>query len=194
MLKRRATALGLWMLIAGLSLGLSGCPCLNIQIRDPGLESAIRASLGMPFGCLTEADLLRVTEIQAANYNIRNLQGIQFCRNLTTLNLKNNQIASITPLASLTNLTFLDLGDNRVVNIEALAGLFFLNELYLDGNEIYNFAPLIANAQNGGIGDGSLVVLPDTILNAQREIQDIYTDDINALLERGVRLFVDDRP
>lgn len=188
--------LGLVGLLGCLAVVFAGCPCIGgpIIIRDPALESAIRASLGQPFGCLTKNDLLRVTEIQAANLNIRVLDGLENCTNLTILNLKDNQIQSITPLLTLFNLTFLDLGFNRITNIEPLAGLFFLDQLYLDGNDIFDLSALVANAVNGGLGDGDTLVLPDSILDGEGNVQDIFADDVSTLQQAGVQVFVEQRP
>jgi hypothetical protein len=191
---RKLGSMGLWLLLGAATLITSGCPCADLLIRDNALESAIRAELGMPFGCLTEQDLLRVTELQAEGLNIDSLDGLELLRNLTVLNLQNNRIQSITPLASLPNLTFLDVGFNNITSIESVSGLFFLRQLYLDGNPIFDFNPLLANALNNGIGDGTLVVLPDTVVGSDGEIQDIYATDINTLLSLGVRLFVETRP
>ncbi|HNR30346.1 MAG TPA: leucine-rich repeat domain-containing protein [Candidatus Hydrogenedentes bacterium] len=187
---------GLVGLLGCLSLGLAGCPCIGgpFLIRDAALESAVRAALGKPFGCLSRNDLLRVTEIQAANLNIHTLDGIENCKNLRILNLKNNLIQSITPLTTLINLTFLDLGFNEVSHLEPLAGLFFLDQLYLDGNEILDLKPLVANAVNGGLGDGDILVLPATVLGSDNEIQEIFRDDVQTLHNAGVRVFVEDRP
>ena len=192
---RRLNSLACGMLLLSVILGMTGCPCIGGPqiIRDPALESAIRATLGHPFGCLTQQDLNQVVEIQASNLNIQTLEGLQNCPNLTILNLKNNSIQSITPLASLINLTYLDLGFNQITNIQPLAGLFFLDQLYIDGNEIFDLAPLVANTVNGGLSDGDTVVLPDSILDGS-EIQDVYLDDVNTMLNAGVRVFVEQRP
>lgn len=188
---RRLMMVGRYALAVCLLLGLTGCPCLTgpVFFRDAALESAIRASLHKPFGCLSQDDLLKVTEVQASGLNIRYLDGIEYLTNLTILNLQNNYVTSITPLTNLTNLTFLDLGFNQITNIDALAGLFFLDELYIDGNDIFDLSPLVANTVNGGLGDGDLVALPDSILDSSTgEPQDIYVDAINTLLNAGVNV------
>lgn len=191
----RMKSLVLCGLLGCLLVGLAGCPCLTgpIIIRDPALESAIRATLGKPFGCLSLGDLQKVTEIQAANLNIHTLDGLENCPNLTILNVMNNDIQSVTPLSNLGNLAYLDVGFNRITNIQPLAGLFFLDHLYIDGNEIFDLSPLVANVVNGGLGDGDLVVLPDSILDGE-EIQDIFLDDVETLLNAGISVFVEQRP
>lgn len=195
MWKRRLMTMTLIGVACGLMLSLSGCPCIGgpFLIRDQALESVIRASLGKPFGCLTQSELLTVTELQAANLNIRNLEGIQYLPNLLVLNLQGNAIQSITPLQDLRNLTFLDLGYNQVGNLQALAGLSFLEDLYLDGNPILNLSPLVANVNNGGMVN-AVVVLPETILDSSGGILDIFLDDIKALQDAGVEVWTGSRP
>ena len=180
-------------------LGLSGCPlCLGniVYIPDQALDSAIRASIGKPFGCLTQNDLLGVVELRAAGLNIRTLDGIEYCKSMTICDLRSNRIQSITELANLTNLTFLDLGDNRITNIDALAGLVFLEQLNLFGDsmEIYNWSPLVANAIAGsGLGAGDVLILPTaTTLNSDDTIQDSFQDDYNALLSTGLTIIFAD--
>jgi hypothetical protein len=178
-------------------LGMTGCPCIGGQnfFDDAALESAVRFELGKPFGCLTTAELETVTEVQAANLNIRNLRGIEHLTNLTVLNVQNNRISSITPLTSLRNLRVLDLGFNQITNIDALSGLFFLDEVYLDGNAILSLGPLVANSTNGGLGSGDLVVLPDSVLDSGTgEVQDIFLPGIETLQNAGVAVFVQNRP
>ncbi|MBI2421603.1 MAG: leucine-rich repeat domain-containing protein [Candidatus Hydrogenedentes bacterium] len=174
--------------------GLSGCPSIFsgiVYFPDAALESAVRASIGKPLGLLTRDDLLDAREIQASALNIRNLEGLQYCRFLQTLDLRTNLVQSITPLEGLVNLRRLDLGDNEVTNIEALAGLFFLEEVILfgDGNEIINWSPLAANSRAGGLGDGDILNLPvKTTLDEEGNVLDYWFEDYQALLDAGVVL------
>ena len=194
MARIRATLL---LALAGLVCtgSLAGCNCASLMIQDPALESAIRAELGMPLGCLTLADLAQVTELQADGLNITTLQGLELLPNLTILNVQNNQIRSVTPLTNLTNLEFLDLGFNNISNIEPLSGLFNLDTLFLDGNNLFDLGPLTANVLNGGLGADDTVVLPASILDGPGgEVQQIFQGDVNTLTGAGVRVFVEIRP
>ncbi|MFP4499512.1 MAG: leucine-rich repeat domain-containing protein [Candidatus Hydrogenedentota bacterium] len=179
--------------VCALVFSLAGCPCLfgRVQIQDAALESVIRSQLNIPFGCISERDLLKITELHATDLNIRRLDGMEHMRNLTTLNLKNNVIQSITPLTNLTNLRFLDLGFNEISNLEPLAGLFLLDELYLDGNEIFNLSPLVTNSVNGGLGAGDTVVLPSTLRDSDDQIKDNFLEDIKSLEDKGVDVVVE---
>ncbi len=156
---------------------------------DAALESAVRAALDKPFGCISKSELLGIVELQAPGLNIRDLEGLQHCKSLTTLNLRSNKIQSISPLSGLTNLTWVHLGDNILSNVEPLSGLLFLDYLNLfgDANEIYDWQHLVANAQAGGLGPGSRVILPTrTTLNADDTIMDYFQSDYQALINAGV--------
>ncbi len=153
-----------WVAVAlCVSFCLSGCELIGVvYFPDHALESAVRASLGQPFGPLLKSDLAKVREVQGASLNIVSLEGLQYCTSLTVLNLRNNLIQSITPLTTLTNMVRLDLGVNKITNIEPLAGMVYLEALVIDGanNVIVDWQPLAANSQAGGLGTGNVVTLP----------------------------------
>ncbi len=167
----------------------AGCPYPVVFIPDQALESAIRAELNKPFGCLTEEDLLQVTELIAPNLAIADLSGLEYCRSLTVLDLHNNYIRSIKPLANLKNLTWVDLGANRLTNIEALSGLFFIEYLNLYGqdNDILVWTPLVANAQAGGLGGGDVVVFgTEWTLDEENNLTPEFQEPYEILTNAGV--------
>lgn len=184
--------------LAGVGLAMSGCPVAGggaAFFADRALESAVRAELGKPLGFLSQADLLDVTEVDASNLNVQTLDGIEGCRNLTVLDLRNNQVRSISPLENLVNLRVLDLGENNVAQITALSGLFLLEELNLSGPamEIIDWSPLSANATNGGLGAGDVVVLPSaTTLDGDGNVLDYWQGDFQTLVNLGVNVLFDD--
>lgn len=174
-----------------LLVGLSGCPFF-VFFPDDALDSAVRASIGKPFGLLTVMDLAQVTEIQAESLNIVNLEGLQYCPSLMILNLTNNAIQSITPLAGLTNLTWLELGGNKITNIEPVSGLFFLEyvDLWGSDNDIRDWSALVANAQAGGLGPGDIVTLGVewTMDTETGTVYDEFSETYQALLDAGVQV------
>jgi hypothetical protein len=190
--KRLLLQVGIVLLTGSLLVGLTGCLWLRpVFFPDRALESAVRAALSKPFGFITEGDLLRLTELQAAGLNIRDLRGLEYCTSLTTLNLRTNKIQSLSPIAGLSNLTWLHLGDNIITDIQPLSGLLFLEYLNLfgDANEIYNWTPLVANAQAGGIGNGSVVILPTrTTLTAEETIQEYFQPSYLTLINAGIQV------
>ncbi|MBI2431708.1 MAG: leucine-rich repeat domain-containing protein [Candidatus Hydrogenedentes bacterium] len=173
---------------------LPGCPCPpnSIIMSDRALESAVRAALDMPFGCLTPADLLRVIELQASELAITQLDGLEFCENLITVNLSNNEIQSISEIAGLQNVTYLDLSNNQITNIEPLAGLFFLQTLILDGNDgIRDWSALEANVANGGFPEGGTVVVgAEAVEDEEGNLVPSFERAQTALVAAGVDVII----
>lgn len=198
MLRQSVRRIVLPGLVAGMCLALSGCPLAGggpAFIQDAALDSAIRAELGKPLGILSQADLLDVTEISASGLNIRTLNGIEGCRNLTVLDLRSNNIRSVSALENLVNLRILDLGNNNVADITPLSGLFLLEELTLSGpnTDIIDWSPLSANATNGGLGAGDIVVLPvNTTLDGEGQVLDYWEQHYLTLLDLGVQIVFDE--
>ena len=113
-----------------------------VNFPDPGLEAAIRDAIGKPTGDIHDIDLTGLTSLNADNRGIVNLEGIQYCADLTILVLQYNEIVDISALSGLTNLTGLYLLDNEIVDISALSGLTNLTVLRLTWNEIVDISAL----------------------------------------------------
>ena len=61
---------------------------------------------------------------------------------LTSLELKSNQLSDLSPLANLVDLTSLKLGDNQLSDLGPLANLTNLTMLKLDNNQLSDLNPL----------------------------------------------------
>jgi hypothetical protein len=154
-----------------------------VNFPDPGLEAAIRNEIEKPTGDIYDTDLIGLTYLDASYCSISNLEGIQYCVNLTVLSLWTNQISDISLLSGLINLTGLDLGGNQIVGISPLSGLTNLTWLWLDSNQIVDIAPLVNNA---GIDSGDDVDLSWNYLCLYPGSQDM--ENIEELLSRGVSI------
>jgi hypothetical protein len=108
----------------------------EVSIPDPGLNAAIRQTLGKPAGLLTAQDLLSLTSLDAADRGVSSLEGLGAAHNLTTLNLHNNGLNNLTLPADLTNLTTLVLYNNRLTSLTLPAGLASLTTLDLRYSEL----------------------------------------------------------
>ena len=135
-----------------------------VTFADAHLEAAIRSMLNKPTGDIIDTDLAYLTVLSASGAGIATLSGLEFCVNVTALDLSNNQITDITPLASLgklsrlvlsqnqiqdisplaglTGLTGISLLENRISDIHALAGLTNVTRLTLYNNQIVDISPL----------------------------------------------------
>lgn len=170
------------VLLVFVAVFAAGCPTL-VFLPDKALESAIRAEIGKPFGILTEADLLQVYELDGRNLGIRDLSGLELCRNLAWLDLDTNKINNLRPLEQLgrpedpfdSPLVYLNLDDNEISDIQPLSGLLNLQMVSLFNNQVADIGALVTNAENGGLGAGDSVVLDANTLNDKALNVDIPT-------------------
>ena len=147
--------------------------CLLVFLPDEGLETAVRATLSKPLGLLTAADLAKVTELDARNYGIRSLSGIEYCKNLSWLDLDTNQISNLKPLEQLgrpespfdSTLVYLNLDNNEITDITPLSGLLNLKELSLFDNQVADIGALVTNVEAGGALES--VIVDGTTLSAE---------------------------
>ena len=66
-----------------------------VHIADFNLKAAIRETLGKSgYGPITRTDITRLTTLDVSNRNIRDLIGLEFATNLTTLNIEDNPLSS----------------------------------------------------------------------------------------------------
>ena len=112
----------------------------TVSIPDPALNAAVRAALQKPTGPLTQQDLLLLTNLSANGLGIQNVAGLEAARNLTSLNLDDNQIASFNSLSNLSKLTSLVLSFNAFTAFSLPAELTNLGTLNLRGNQLTTFS------------------------------------------------------
>lgn len=79
-------------------------------------------------------------ELDLSDYDLHDLEGIEFCEGLTTLNLSRNNIDNVYPLSGLTKLEALDLAENDLEDADSLGSLVNLKELDLSANDIDDVA------------------------------------------------------
>jgi hypothetical protein len=162
----------LLVLLACAVVFAGGCSPL-VFLPDEGLETAVRVTLSKPLGMLTAADLARITELDARNYGIRSLSGIEYCKNLSWLDLDTNQISNLKPLEQLgrpespfdSTLVYLNLDSNEITDITPLSGLLNLKELSLFHNQVADVSALVTNVEAGGALES--VVVDGTTLSAE---------------------------
>ena len=105
---------------------------------DPDLTAAIRVALSKPTGPLTQQDLLSLTNLNACCRSIRSLEGLEWARNLATLDLSANQMMNLAFPGGLSNLTSLNLSANALTNVTLPSGLTKLISLELGQNQLVN--------------------------------------------------------
>lgn len=99
-----------------------------IVFNDPGLEEEIRENLDWYQGDIYESHLEEIKHIDGIEISddvesprrITYLSGIEYCKNLTILQLRGTGISDISPLSKLANLHTLDLSSNEITDISPL--------------------------------------------------------------------------
>jgi len=87
------------------------------------------------------ADLAKLEgELDLSDYDLHDLEGIEHCTSLTSLNLSLNNLDNVFALGSLTKLEVLDLAENDLEDADVLGNLINLKELDLSANEIDDVA------------------------------------------------------
>lgn len=91
-----------------------------VSIEDINLEIAIRDTLDKHDGDITISHLHEIKNFEAVGANIRSLEGIQYMKNVRTLNLEDNFIEDVRPLKELADLQELNLRNNEIISLEAI--------------------------------------------------------------------------
>lgn len=88
---------------------------------------------------LSKNDLKKLDgHLYLSNERIKDLEGIQYCVNIESINLSNNQIENLAPLFKLTNIQELYLGRSRIKDITGIENLKNLIKLDLSTNKLYD--------------------------------------------------------
>lgn len=72
-----------------------------VEVADAHLAQALREALSKPQGELTNADLAGIKFLNLHDQNIAQLDGLQHCVFLETLNLTHNQVTDLEPIMAL---------------------------------------------------------------------------------------------
>lgn len=83
-------------------------------------------------------------DIEMADSEIADLEGIQYCIHAESFDLSGNLISDLTPLWSLSNIRDLNMADNQIGYIDVLSNLLDLRNLNLANNQIDDISPLFS--------------------------------------------------
>ncbi|MEA4870465.1 MAG: leucine-rich repeat domain-containing protein [Christensenella sp.] len=142
------------------SAEVSATPRQTVVFADPVLEKMVRAAMNKPEGDITIAEAEAVKELKLGiewqlqippETQIKDLSGLEYFKNLETLELGFHNIHDISPLAGLTKLNSLSLGGNPVANLEPLSGLTSLGFLTLFNCQAQDYSPLAKLTGLGGL-------------------------------------------
>lgn len=93
----------------------------TVDFQDPGLERAVREKIKRPTGVIYKTELHLITELDASDKKITNLDGIEHLPKLVNLILDNNNVCDLSPLKKLFQLTRLSLRNNNLKSLEAIS-------------------------------------------------------------------------
>jgi hypothetical protein len=82
-------------------------------------------------------------ELDLSDFNLYDLEGLQYCRNITSLNLSNNHLSNLSRLQDLHFLEELFISYNAITSVDWLKGLSNLKIVDLSNNEIEDIRPLL---------------------------------------------------
>jgi len=99
-------------------------------------------------------NLTQLEWLDVSSNEITDISGVASLSNLKVFDMRNNQVVDISSLSNLENVERLYLLDNNIVDLSPLAGLTKLTELWLDRNEVVDVSPLSSLTQLRGLGLG----------------------------------------
>ena len=122
-------------------------------IPDANLHAVIAETLGKaPGDSIAEADLARLTRIDADERGISDLTGLEHATKLERIEFRHNAISDLSPLKDLTRLNNIKLRGNRITDVSPLADLTNVDWLGLEENAITDLSPLRDLIKLNGIG------------------------------------------
>ncbi|EHQ91784.1 cell wall-binding protein [Desulfosporosinus youngiae DSM 17734] len=125
------------------SLTLKVSEDAKITFTDPEFKDAVRRRLRKSRSeSIYKSDVINITTLNVRNDNITDLTGLEYFVNLKTLDVGNNELTRITALSKLKNLKTLKINNNGLKDISAIKDLTSLTYLDISDNYITNFTPL----------------------------------------------------
>ena len=122
------------------------------SIPDANLRAAIAEALGKEPNAITQADIARLTRIDADERGISDLTGLEHATRLERIEFRHNAISDLSPLAGLIRLNNIKLRGNRITDVSPLAELTNVDWLGLEQNAITDLSPLKGLVKLNGIG------------------------------------------
>lgn len=149
-----------------------------VEFADSGLEEAVREAIEKDEGTIYLKDVNTLQELDAANYQIEKLDGIEHLIELRDLNLEDNFIQSVSPIKNLTKLQKLSLRNNEIISLEAIN---FQDILYLGIRDI----SLRHNVKRDQVGNSErlsdITLLHQMVSLRKLELRDNHIKDLTPI-------------
>lgn len=114
------------------SCGLQEKESQGITFSDKQFEEVIRNNLNKSEGIITKADMCKVTSLKISGINIKNIQEIEYCNNLSALYLDNTKIDFQNVLTKLNKLTDVEIVNQEITDLSFLNACNLLKTLKID--------------------------------------------------------------
>ena len=149
-----------------------------INIPDDNLKAALNKILDKDKKAdITNHELESLESLRLGYEDIRNLEGLQYCINLTSLDLTGNEIIDIGDLSGLKNLKTLTLSENKIDKISGLSGLSNLTQLDLNYNEIEEISGLseLSNLEYLNLDNNKIIEVSN--LSGLKNLKGLYLSE-----------------
>ncbi|MBM9514699.1 leucine-rich repeat domain-containing protein [Desulfogranum marinum] len=140
-----------------------GCSNIEVFFPDQNLETLIRENVNNLTDPITLKDLDRLPEyLSGRNRGITDLSGIEYCTNIRTLNLPQNNISDLTPISELKNLFIINFSENKIVDINAISELTNLGSINFSENQISDIKSIenLINLQSIDVSKNKIYKIP----------------------------------
>ncbi|GKX68173.1 leucine-rich repeat domain-containing protein [Inconstantimicrobium mannanitabidum] len=129
-----------------------------VTFKDAELERIIRNVIHKETGTLYKNDVVGITDLNAADWYVKDISGIENLTNIQKLNLQTTSVKDISPLKGLTKLKELNLSGVQVSDISPLKGLYNLQSVNLQSTNISDITTLksLTNLQELSLGYNNL--------------------------------------
>nr|WP_306220449.1 NPCBM/NEW2 domain-containing protein [Cohnella sp. WQ 127256] len=115
-----------------------------IAVKDKYLSDSIKTTLGLT-GDITLGDMHKLTTLSSDSRRARSLEGLEYAKNLVSLDITGNEITDFSPLRGLTKLDNL-MADPQVVEVRELKGpVVEVDNLVtgIDGNKVIPYLAVV---------------------------------------------------
>jgi len=119
-----------------------GVPERTVSFPDPNLDRVIRQEIYRPTGSILNVDLLGIKELDLSGLDIKDLTGLEHCRNMKVLTINDAQIADFSPISSMHGLMWLYLENDHISDVSFVSDLRALRILDLAGNGVSDLSPV----------------------------------------------------
>ncbi|WP_147401223.1 MucBP domain-containing protein, partial [Brochothrix thermosphacta] len=115
----------------------------EVVIEDEVLDSAVRSVLKIPNDRdITVSDMEKLRVLRSRDGGISSLEGLQYAKNLSSLDIATNEVSDLSPISGLTMISSLVISSNPVSDISPISNLINLKTLYIEKTRVTNFDAL----------------------------------------------------